>query len=138
MTTLQPMPGAASDPEKPDLPDELDGADGERRHSYSKRRLPDGSTIVSAPLLLPTGWNRDEVTVEFVLPVAYPNAQPDCFYTDADLRLSNGAVPTNTGPQELDGQQRLWFSWHISSWNPAADSIPTYLRFIESRFRDVR
>ena len=47
-------------------------------------------------------------------------------------------MPTNTGEQILDGQPRLWFSWHLSSWSPAIDNIHTYLRFIESRLRDAR
>lgn len=106
--------------------------------AYSERKLPDGTTVVAAPMRLPAGWNRDQVTVEFVLPIPYPNAQPDCFYTDADLRLAGGAMPTNTGQQVLDGRARLWFSWHLSAWTPGVDNIQTYLRFIESRLRDAR
>lgn len=106
--------------------------------TYTERKLPDGTTVVAAPMRLPAGWNRDQVTVEFVLPIPYPNAQPDCFYADADLRLAGGAMPTNTGQQMLDGQARLWFSWHLATWTPGVDNIHTYLRFIESRFRDAR
>jgi hypothetical protein len=105
---------------------------------YSQRKLPDGTTVVTSNMRLPAGWSQHQVTVEFVLPIPFPSAQPDCFYVDADLRLANGAMPTNTGPQVLDGQPRLWFSWHLTSWSPDVDNITTYLRFIESRFRDAR
>jgi len=106
--------------------------------AYSARRLQDGTTLITAEIRLTFGWNRDQVTVEFLLPIPYPNAQPDCFFVDADLRLVGGGMPTNSGLQVLDGQPRLWFSWHVTSWNPAVDNIDSYLRFIESRLRDAR
>jgi E2/UBC family protein E len=106
--------------------------------AYAERKLSDGTTVVAASMRLPAGWNRDQVTVEFVLPIPYPNAQPDCFYTDADLRLVGGAMPTNSGQQMLESEPRLWFSWHLAAWTPGVDNIHTYLRFIESRFRDAR
>lgn len=100
--------------------------------------LPDGSTIVTVDLDLGSGWSRPRVTARFVLPVPYPSAQPDCFYTDADLRLATGAMPMNTGLQPLNGEQLLWFSWHVASWQPARDNVTTYIRFIEGRLRDAR
>jgi len=77
--------------------------------------------------------------VRWLLSPAYPAAQPDCFYTDLDLRIFGGATPTNTGVQQLDAQPLLWFSWHLQvTWRPGRDDLLTYLRFIESRFADVR
>jgi hypothetical protein len=105
---------------------------------YTIRPLADGSSIVRSVVLLPAGWSRTETTVWFLLPVAFPSAQPDCFFADADLRLGSGQMPSNTGIQQLDGAQLLWFSWHLSSWSPATDNISTYLRFIEARLRDAR
>lgn len=99
---------------------------------------PDGSVIVSAELSLPAGWNKTRTCVSFVLPVAYPSAQPDCFLADPDLRLADGTMPANSGIQELDGVSFLWFSWHLSTWSPVSDNTGTYLRFIDRRLRDVR
>ena len=104
----------------------------------TQRVLADGTTVITAIVRLPHGWNKEQVTVEFVLPIPYPNAPPDCFYADADLRLSNGSIPSNSGEQLLDGQPRLWFSWHLSGWDPIRNNIHSYLRFVESRFRDAR
>lgn len=119
-----------------------DDADGDARTGDAdppyERKLSDGTTLVSARMRLPVGWNKEQVTVEFILSVPYPNAQPDCFFADPDLLLANGATPSNTGQQALEGQPRLWFSWHLTSWDPAHNDINTYLRFIESRFRDAR
>jgi hypothetical protein len=100
--------------------------------------LPDGSVIVIADLELPAGWNKAQTRVRFVLPVAFPSAQPDCFFADLDLRLADGNMPMNSGIQELGGVNYLWFSWHLSSWSPANDNTGTYLRFIDRRLRDAR
>lgn len=102
------------------------------------RDQPDGSVIVTADLELPAGWNKPQTRVRFVLPVAFPSAQPDCFFADLDLRLADGNMPMNSGIQELDRINYLWFSWHLSTWSPATDDTATYLRFIDRRLRDVR
>jgi hypothetical protein len=103
-------------------------------------RRPDGTAIVVVPgVQLPPGWDRQHTCVRWVLSPAYPAAQPDCFYADHDLRISGGAMPTNTGMQQLDAQPLLWFSWHLQvAWRPGRDDLLTYLRFVESRFADVR
>jgi hypothetical protein len=46
-------------------------------------------------------------------------------------------MPANSGMQVLDGQQLLWFSWHLTTWCPSRDTVASYLRFVESRLRDV-
>lgn len=100
---------------------------------------PDGTAVVVVPdVQLPTGWSRASVTVRWVLSPIYPAAQPDCFFTDIDLRLSSGAMPANTGFQPLNGESLLWFSWHLQTWRPASDTLVTYMRSIESRLSDVR
>lgn len=99
----------------------------------------DGSLVVEVPeLALPPGWSLPSVTVRWVLSPAYPAAQPDCFFADAELRLASGAMPINSGHQELQGRQLLWFSWHVQGWRPGRDDLLSYLRFIESRLADVR
>ncbi len=95
----------------------------------------DGTHIVSVPLPLRAGWNAASTLARFLVPIPYPAAQPDCFYTDPGLRLANGAMPTNAGLQLLAGQQLLWFSWHLASWNPAKDALLGYVRFIAERLR---
>jgi hypothetical protein len=100
---------------------------------------PDGSLIVEVPnVALPVGWSLAATTVRWVLSAGYPAAQPDCFYTDVELRLANGDMPVNSGFQELQGRQLLWFSWHVQGWRPGRDDLLSYLRFVESRLTDVR
>src|SRR4051794_4527251 len=65
--------------------------------------LPDGTHVVEVPVQLPPGWSRTHTTIRFLVPVAFPAAQLDCFYADADLRLANGGMPMNSGMQPLNG-----------------------------------
>ena len=112
----------------------------EARPGAQVMRRPDGTAIVVVPgVALPAGWSHQHTCVRWLLSPAYPAAQPDCFYTDLDLRISGGATPTNTGVQQLDAQPLLWFSWHLQvAWRPGRDDLLTYLRFVELRFIDVR
>ncbi len=98
----------------------------------------DGTHVVTVLLTLPAGWSCAQTTAAFVVPHAYPAAQPDCFFVDAELRLAGGAVPANSGMQPLHGQPHLWFSWHLQQpWNPAQHSLLTYVRFITERLAHV-
>jgi hypothetical protein len=47
-------------------------------------------------------------------------------------------MPANTGMQALEGEQLLWFSWHLAAWRPNFDNVNTYIRFVESRLKDAR
>jgi Prokaryotic E2 family E len=103
------------------------------------RDRADHSAVVAVPdLPLGPGWNQATTKVCFVVPTAYPAAQPDCFYTDPQLRLAGGQLPANSALNELDGRQLLWFSWHLASWHPHRDNLVSYLRFIERRLHDAR
>jgi hypothetical protein len=108
------------------------------RPGLTTERLSDGLWVVAFASQLPGGWNSESTLVRFVLPLPYPAAQPDCFYAASDLRLADGAMPANSGIQQLDGVPLLWFSWHLAAWNPQQDDLFTYVRFIESRLHDAR
>jgi len=107
----------------------------------SLQKLPDGShLIIVQSFTLPSGWSKPSVDIKFLAPVGYPLARPDCFWTDFDLRLSNGNMPQNTGQNPIPhiSTQHLWFSWHVASWNPNVDSLLTYLYVIKRRLCDPR
>lgn len=103
----------------------------------SVQTFGDGTSHIFIPSLkLPAGWNQVETSVSFLVPVGYPMAKPDCFWTDINLRLANGATPQNTGinPMPNVAEQKLWFSWHLEKWNPSTDTLMTFLRVIQNRF----
>ena len=109
----------------------------------SAEALSNGATLVTVPdVRLPDGWSQASATVSFLVPVGYPMAKPDCFYTDPELRLRGAGMPANTGingqPIPDKPEPRLWFSWHLASWNPNRDSLLTYVRVVQDRFAQVR
>jgi len=100
-----------------------------------------GSHVITIPNIeLPAGWNAPTTTVRFLAPVGFPASRPDCFWADSALRLANGAIPANTGQNQLpDGSNaQLWFSWHVDRWSPNYDTLLTYLNVIRARFRHAR
>lgn len=103
--------------------------------SAAMRETGDGTQIVSVQLPLCAGWNAASTLARFLVPIPFPAAHPDCFYADEGLRLASGGMPTNAGLQPLVGEQLMWFSWHVSSWNPARESLLGYVRFITERLR---
>ena len=101
----------------------------------------DGSYVVSIPRFsLPPGWNKTHATIYFLVPVGYPQARPDCFWSDADLMLATGAPPQNTGTQGATGipASLKWFSWHPQSWKPNSDTLLSYIGLIQKRFQELR
>lgn len=104
------------------------------------REHPDGAVWIEVPnVQLPDGWNMTHCTVSFLAPVGYPQARPDCFYADQGLRLASGGMPTNANLQVAPDQQtRLWFSYHVSTWDANRDSLLTYLNVTKQRLREIR
>jgi hypothetical protein len=94
---------------------------------------------------LPRGWNREATWVVILAPPGYPTTPPDNFYTDPELRLANGASPSNTsGIQEHAGRRCLMFSYHVESgdWKPHADiesghNLLTYLEGVAKRLSEA-
>jgi hypothetical protein len=103
--------------------------------------VADGSSLLTIhDVSLPSGWSPSVTDISFLVPAAYPAAQPDCFWASADLRLVSGEPPSNSGAQVVPVTEApgLWFSWHLPNWRPSVDTITTYARFVLSRFLDAR
>jgi len=101
----------------------------------------DGSYhLILKEIPLPEGWTKQSVEIRFIIPVGYPMARPDCFWTDLDLRLANSAMPVNANPSPMppDNVTYLWFSWHLQTWNPNSDSLVTYVNVIRRRLQEVK
>jgi hypothetical protein len=95
-----------------------------------------GSIVRIPDVALPDGWNKRQTQVTLVAPEGYPFAKPDCFWTDDDLRLANGALPQNSqlnNPIPGAPGNCLWFSWHVEPWNPNQDDLVTWFTLIKQR-----
>ncbi len=104
-------------------------------------KLPSGAAEVRIPnVLLGNGWSKQQVTIRFLAPAGYPISQPDCFWTDQDLRLSNTAMPqvSNFTAMPEVNVPLLWFSWHVGKWNPNRDNLLSFVKVIEARLKDAR
>jgi Prokaryotic E2 family E len=113
------------------------------RHPRSELLDQGGAALITVPEipLLPKGaWNLESTEVLFLAPQGFPHARPDCFWVNGGVRLAHGGQPQNSGPQGVPGKQGqyLWFSWHLSQWDPNRDSLLTYLAVIQQRLRDPR
>jgi hypothetical protein len=101
--------------------------------------------IVIPEYPLTGGWNRDTTWILILLPAGYPTTPPDNFYVDPELRLANGAQPSNTsGTQEHASRTCLLFSYHVESgeWQPEADleqghNLLTYLDGVAKRLSEA-
>ncbi len=97
---------------------------------------PDGTFVITVPKVsLPAGWSQSHTTVQFLAPVGFPLAQPDCFWTDDGLRLPNGVLPKNANAQTppFGGPSKLWFSWHVSVWSGSRDTLRSYMATVRNR-----
>ena len=78
-----------------------------------------------------------------LIPGAYPTTPPDNFYTAADLRLANGAVPQNATPAQPLDQPWLQFSFHVEGgdWcavdGPGGHTLLDFLDGVAARLAEV-
>jgi hypothetical protein len=101
--------------------------------------MPDGARVlVVRGVGLGEGWSATETTLRVLVPVGFPQVNPDCFYSDGALTLASGAEPQNSQLQAVFGASYRWFSWHPASWDPATGELGTYVRFCERRLRECR
>ena len=88
---------------------------------------------------LPAGrFNKPATDLLVIVPLPYPEAKLDMFYTDPDVTLSGGAIPKGAETLEQhDGRNWRRFSWHTGSWNPAVDDLLSHISFVQQRLAEV-
>lgn len=59
------------------------------------------------------------------LPAGYPNANPDMFWTNPEVRLANGKFPLNAGWHDPSASNWQRWSRHSKSWRPGTDNLRT-------------
>jgi hypothetical protein len=119
----------------------------ERYAEAKLTELPSGAALIEIPNFeLPEGWTASKATVWFIAPTGYPGPCPDCFWTEAALRLAKGPHPPQaSNPSHAIPETQitgLWFSWHITdsqrNWNPNRDDLVTYASIIYNRFSKLQ
>lgn len=105
---------------------------------------PNLDWVVVSRWHLPSGWSKPETRLLVLVPAGYPITPPDNFYTDADLRLSDGRQPGSTSQSVQLGESWLQFSYHLESgdWRPqanllAGDNLLTFLVGVAARLTEL-
>lgn len=81
---------------------------------------------------VPPSYNKRSTRLLLRLPIAYPQGNPDMFWTDTDLVLADKRVPTKADLIESHvGNQWRRFSWHPHGWNPGTGNLFIYLEFVD-------
>ena len=89
------------------------------------KELPSGAFLITVPeITIPPGWNIGVATIRFIVPVGYPNAQPDCFWIQPAIQLSNGTVPKNSSTSRIPETMDTWCVVLLASapWRVEAES----------------
>jgi len=99
----------------------------------------DGSVLnlVFKDYPIPPGYNCSTADLLIRIPLAYPDAGPDMFWTSPTLTLVNGTAPKNGDLLETYiGHQWRRFSWH-TIWKPTIDNLHGYMHFVRRRLEQA-
>jgi hypothetical protein len=113
----------------------------------------DGAWVRVLYFPLPSGWSEPEVEILIDIPYGnpgYPSIPPQWFWTDRDLRTSDGRSIKHFFTQSGNKQDRRYhdegwghFCVHVSDWRPASGhrmreghTLVSYLELIATVFRD--
>jgi hypothetical protein len=84
---------------------------------------------------LPPPYTPNQADLLIELPAGYPNAKPDMFWTNPDVKLPSGTWPRSADVHENKCGQ-TWQRWsrHFPGdrWRPGTDSLRTYLAAIRA------
>jgi len=85
---------------------------------------------------VPSGYTVKRTLLALEIPLTYPGAQIDMFYTHPPLALKSGrAIDRTQVAATIKGQSFNGWSRHrgeLSKWNPASDNVSTHLALVES------
>jgi hypothetical protein len=85
---------------------------------------------------VPLGYTTSRTLLALEIPLTYPGAQIDMFYTHPPLALKTGrAIDRTQVSASIQGQPFNGWSRHrgeLSKWNPATDNVSTHLALVES------
>lgn len=85
---------------------------------------------------VPVGFTVQHVLLALEIPLTYPGAQIDMFYTNPPLALKSGrAIDRTQASATILGMPFNGWSRHRgaqSKWNPASDNVSTHLALVES------
>jgi hypothetical protein len=97
---------------------------------------PDGWTfLIVKEYPLPDGFLPNVARLLVKLPPSFPDAAPDMFWLDPQVRTASGGAPQGTSIECLLGGQWQRFSWHLlpGAWRPGTSTLRDYMRCVRAR-----
>jgi hypothetical protein len=103
---------------------------------FTAHSQPDGWTFLVIPeYAVPDAFSPGLVQLLVKLPPTFPDAAPDMFWVNPQVRTPAGA-PQGTSIESLLGGQWQRFSWHLlpGAWQPGTSTLRDFMRCIRARF----
>lgn len=95
--------------------------------------------IVIRGFVLGEGFKPAASDLLIKVPLSYPDAGPDMFWTEETVTLANGNIPQNAELIEQHiGKSWRRFSWHHSPWSSVSDNMTGYVEFVRARLRQQK
>jgi hypothetical protein len=106
----------------------------EKGYAFDVMRVGGEIHVVLRDFPFPAPYTPQVADLLIILPAAYPNANPDMFWTFPDVKLASGAYPQTGDAHHIYGN-RNWQRWsrHFQgTWRAGVDSIRTYLAAVKT------
>jgi hypothetical protein len=98
------------------------------------------TAVVIFDFMLPPGYQSDRTNLLILLPGGFPEAAPDMWWCEPQVRLASGADPVSTSVGEQIGG-RTWqrFSRHFTGvrWQAGRSGVESYVTLIRSDLAKV-
>lgn len=84
--------------------------------------------IIIQDYAFPEAYHPRQASLLIIIPAGYPNAKPDMFWTNPDIRMINGSWPKSSEVHQ-DFQGMNWQRWsrHLNNWRSGVDNLKTYM-----------
>lgn len=87
---------------------------------------------------LPPGWNAEKTKILIILPEGYPANKPNGFEADDAIRLADGRMPGGGSLNKIENKSWIHFCWNPKKWDPSLEALWKYIKFVGSRFREIK
>jgi hypothetical protein len=104
--------------------------------NFEVQQQPDGWTfLIVNDYPLPEGFVPNVVRLLVKLPPLFPDAAPDMFWLNPQVRTSSGAMPQGAAMETLLNGQWQRFSWHLlpGAWRPGTSTLRDFMRCVRAR-----
>ena len=102
---------------------------------YAYELFPEGGQlhVVIKDFQLPSQhYSPNKADLLIKIPSGYPNTPLDMFWTNPEIKLTNGQIPEKTESRE-EHRGKTWQRWsrhYVTPWRPGIDSLKNFMQSI--------